>query len=602
MECATLPVPLDYSGASATTLNLNVSRLRADTNPGREAVIALAGGPGQAATPLVRSFYGVLKPGLANRDLIVYDQRGTGRSNPLRCTAAGLGTGAGAATCANQVGPARAFFRTVDSVEDIERIRIDGGYAKVWLYGVSYGTYVAEAYAAAHPATTGGLVLDSVVGPEGVDVFQDTTFAAVKRVLTELCAGGECTGIAADPVGDVRKLAAKLAKKPISGPVIGPDGRSYRATLGETGLFAILETGDLNPTLRAELPGSVRAALTGDPKPILRLSARAAGLSNLSMQPRQANPDASSDALFLVTTCEETTIPWTRGAGKDQHRTEILNAVRAGNFDPFSFAPALSQIPTFCLTYPPASPAAAAPLTLPQVPTLILDGRADLRTPIEDAAAVQAKIPGSQLVTVPHTGHSVLSTEFTDCGDRAVAAFFAGQAAQQCGETEDWYHPTPRPPLSISKVVPLKGTSGLPGRTFRAILATVDDARRQIAGDAIAYHTAPKRVGGLRGGYISVSSPTKSTLHGYQYVPGVAVSGIFNRNGTSRFTVGGAKAAKGKITISKTGRVSGKLGNKRFSGSFARSAGAGTGLNAWAALQAWPSLTKALDHLPIVTR
>src|SRR3954463_12880734 len=76
-------VPLDRAGAVPGTVALAVVRARATANPTNSAVVAIAGGPGQAATPLAEDFAGALGPSLPNRDLLIFDQRGTGRSSPL---------------------------------------------------------------------------------------------------------------------------------------------------------------------------------------------------------------------------------------------------------------------------------------------------------------------------------------------------------------------------------------------------------------------------------------------------------------------------------------------------------------------------------------
>ena len=77
-QCGQLPVPLDRTGVVPGTLTLNVKRVVAASNPTATAVVALAGGPGQAAIPVASEFASILGPSLATRDLLVYDQRGTG--------------------------------------------------------------------------------------------------------------------------------------------------------------------------------------------------------------------------------------------------------------------------------------------------------------------------------------------------------------------------------------------------------------------------------------------------------------------------------------------------------------------------------------------
>jgi pimeloyl-ACP methyl ester carboxylesterase len=597
-ECTKIGVPLDRSGGQPGQISLSAVRARASSNPSNQAVVALAGGPGQAAIPIAESFAKDLAPAIVNRDLLVLDQRGTGTSNPLRCTALFTAGSliAGVRQCSQQIGPARQFFRTIDSAADIEALRAESGYDKLVLYGVSYGTKVALAYAAAYPTRVAALVLDSVVTPGGPDALQRSSFAALKRVLTTLCAGSECARSTSDVVGDTRKLAAKLARKPLRGPVYSPTGKRYTAELGETGLWNVLVGGDLNPTLRAELPGSVRAALTGDVKPILRLSVRAQGLQNLQYQ----SDAGDNEVVFFTTTCEESaTIPWTRGASEQQRSAEVQAAAKAlppAATDPFSYRPSLGQIPRICLGYPVAGPLPPVLTKLPTVPTLILDGNADLRTPVEDAAAVQQSIPGAQLVGVPHTGHSVLGTETGSCAKNAVAAFFGGQNPAQCATGDNPYSPTPRPPLSLSRIAPFAGVKGNAGRTAAAVCMAVDDARRQIIGELLGTGSVPGGIGGLRSGYAKVSRST-FTMHSYEYVPGVRVSGTAQSTGGARkLTITGSKAAHGtlKITALCAKGISGRLGGRKVTGRATARAAHHT------VARAWPSWQQALAHRPRV--
>ena len=129
--------------------------MAATGGPARTAVVALAGGPGQAAMPAATEFAELLAPALATRDLLVFDQRGTGGSGRLRCRAfeqpAGRSIVDGRAAARTSSAPAAGFYRTADSVADIEDLRAAAGYEKLVLFGVSYGTKVALDYAAAYP-------------------------------------------------------------------------------------------------------------------------------------------------------------------------------------------------------------------------------------------------------------------------------------------------------------------------------------------------------------------------------------------------------------------------------------------------------------------
>jgi pimeloyl-ACP methyl ester carboxylesterase len=563
-ECAHVDVPLDRSGTVPGTISLAVSRAPAASNPNHSAVVALAGGPGQAALNLTQDFAQILAPAIANRDLLVYDQRGTGLSGALDCDALHerLSPTVAATRCADQLGPRRAFYRTSDSVQDIEALREQGGYDKLILFGVSYGTKVAEDYAAAYPSRVEALVLDSVVLPEGPDPFQRSSLQAVPRVLSDLCAGRECAGVTPNVDRDLSAELAKLRKGPLRGTVITATGHRSTYQMRQTGMLDILLAGDLNPTLRAELPGSIRAALKGDAAPLLRLSVRSEGLTT-----GQQTAGGDSDALFLATTCEEMPFPWTRTAGPQQRAQEIIalaDQIPREQLGPFSPLAAVQggAIP-FCLGWPNATPAPAASGQLPQVPTLVLDGQMDLRTPFEDAQKLASRIPGAALVEIPATGHSVFGSDPQTCAKDSLATFIAGGAPGACPVVDNPFSPTPRPPVGLSSVVPLH-RKGVTGRTLGAGLDTVVDAYRQIIGEAMALNRAPRRVGGLRGGNATVST-TAFKLRSYQYVRGVRVSGTIHFNNLAgTITIHGGGAARGTIRISKREVVGATLNGRRY--------------------------------------
>jgi pimeloyl-ACP methyl ester carboxylesterase len=566
-ECAHVDVPLDRSGATAGAVSLAVSRVPAAANPNRTAVVPLAGGPGQAALSLSGSFLEVLKPAIADRDLLLFDQRGTGLSGALDCPSLHRRSTVfkAAEGCAAELGAARGFYRTADSVEDLETLRVAGGYDKLLLFGVSYGTKVAEDYAATHPANVEALVLDSVVLPEGPDPFQRSTLTSAPRVLRDLCAGSACAGATDDVTRDLSSLAAKLRKGSLRGKVTLSSGRRAAYQMDQTGLLDILLAGDLNPTLRAELPGSMRAALRGDASPLLRLSVRSEGLTT----GLQAQGSDSSDALFLATTCEEAPFAWTRAAGADQRAQEITAAAKAiprEQLGPFSPAAAVQGGPIpFCLGWPDASPPPPPPAPLPPVRTLVLDGQMDLRTPYEDAAQLAARIPGATIIQVPFTGHSTVSSDASDqsaCTTGALTTFFGGGTPAPCTGVTNPFGPTRRPPTKLTAI----GAKGRTKQTVAAAQLTVTDAARQIIGDAIALGVAPRHVAGLRGGNAAVNTKDGSfRLRRYQYVPGVMVSGSVKASRSGTITIHGGGALSGTLKVSSSGAVSGRLGGRRVS-------------------------------------
>jgi pimeloyl-ACP methyl ester carboxylesterase len=569
-ECGTLDVPLDHSGAAPGAVSLAVTRAVASSNPQHKALLTLAGGPGQAAVPLAEDFAAAMGAGLTDRDLLVFDQRGTGASGPLQCTALLPGRSCGSAAvdalrCAQQLGPSRGFYTTSQTVDDIEAIRQAAGYDKLMLYGVSYGTKVAAHYAARYPSHVEGLILDSVVRPDGPDPFHRSTFAATRRVLDELCSNSDCKGITSDPAGELSKVVQRLSRHRLRGTVVNGHGRRLRVSMDDLDMLQIALGGDLNPTLRAELPGSIHSALRGDRTPLLRLAARAEGLNEINGLQTASSGD--SDALFAATRCEETVFPWDRNADpatRARQATAAAKALSAGSVRPFDRGVALrGELIPLCVGWPVASPAPVAIGPLPQVPTLILEGQADLRTPLEDGQAVANQIPGATVVAIPHTGHSVLGSDLSTCGKNAVTSFFAGQQPSACAPTQNLFFPTPVAPTRLSR---LPGRTRA-GKTVNAVAQTLDDVRRHFIGDAVAAGRAPRagsRVGGLRGGYARYTG-SGIVLERLSYVPRIAVSGLYHLAAKSSTTlrISGRGAPNGTITFHGDGRVTGRLGGRK---------------------------------------
>jgi pimeloyl-ACP methyl ester carboxylesterase len=601
-DCTSLPVPLDRAGAVAGTISLSVERRLAGVGPSRDAVVALAGGPGQAALGLGEFIAQAIAPALGSRDLLVFDQRGTGASDPLSCSA--LETLSTEPTsqlferCAQEVGPARGGFTTQESVEDIEALRVAGGYEKLVLYGTSYGTKVALEYAERYPQNVEALVLDSVVPSDGPEPFAIPSFEAIPGMLEELCANGACAGIAANPVAAIAHLAAQLGKHALSGSVYDGSGKRHQGTLTELGLLGILEAGDLNPALRALLPAAVRSALAHDPDPLLRLHLLSEGLiPNVPIEEGAGEASSEIDeALFVTTSCEEQPFPWQRTAPAATRLTEALGSLHAqpaGDFYPFDTVTAYanSLVPA-CAAWPDASAPPPAPRALPNVPTLILSGEQDLRTPTVDARAVAALIPDAQLLLVPYTGHSVLGSDLSDCSSLAVKAFFAGGVGggqiQPCAATSDPFAPTPVTPTTLAHVQPPAGFGGKPGRTLVAVLDTLLDLNRQLIAatlQANAELPSGSSFGGLHGGYAKLTS-TKAILKDFALVPGVQLTATFPvRDGelqTSDIHVSGSEGAPGVVRFGGSSEhVTGTLAGRRFDLDLAKVRLARVGSGVW---------------------
>jgi hypothetical protein len=203
------------------------------------------------------------------------------------------------------------------------------------------------------------------------------------------------------------------------------------------------------------------------------------------------------------------------------------------------------------------------PGVLPNVPTLILSGAQDLRTPTSNARLLAAMIPDAQLLVVPYTGHSVVGSDFGDCASLAVSAFFAGTAVQPCAPSADLF-------AKLAYVHPVPGLSGKPSLTLTAVLDTIVDLNRQVVGATLQADSqlpSGSSFGGLRGGYAKLSS-SKLQLTRFTFIPGVELSGTFPvRKGqlqTSTVRITGTSAATGTVRVGAGKQVTGDLGGKSF--------------------------------------
>jgi len=176
-DCGVLSVPEDPTRTGGRQIRLAFARVPAVSRSKRpDPLFLLAGGPGMAAT----TFYAMTAPVFArihrDRDIVLVDQRGTGKSNPLDCPEGDetdLGASGGSIIdetrrCLQMLGAKAdvAQYTTSVAVKDLDRVRRALGYQQINLYGVSYGTRVAQQYLRRFPRQTRSLILDGVVPPE----------------------------------------------------------------------------------------------------------------------------------------------------------------------------------------------------------------------------------------------------------------------------------------------------------------------------------------------------------------------------------------------------------------------------------------------------
>ena len=567
LSCTDVVVPLDRSGVVPGSVTLHVEELQPN-GPSRGAIFLIAGGPGQGsahvfdlADPNSADLFRFLFPGYT---LIAYDDRGTGQSGLLDCPALQAATtengeDALAASCAASLGSSAPFYGTADHAADLDAVRAALGFNQVALFGVSYGTKLALAYASAYPTHVSLLVLDSVLPPNLPDPFSANVAQAMPATLAAFC-NGVCGAATPDYAGDVVAVANRLAVTPVRGTVLQPNGKTKSEHLDGVGVLSMVVDSDLDPALAAELPAAMHAARLGNVKPLLRLS-------DLDTKSSQSTAIDLSDALFAATVCRDGPFPWPSTAPPDVRAgllSQALAALPPGSFGPFgSYAAKLGNA-DLCVDWPaPAGGAALATAPYPNVPMLALSGGFDLRTPTAGAQAVVAQFPQGHLLVVPGIGHSVLTADTSFCADNAV---------------RNWMLDSTPPPATCSRpnfiIPPLAAYP--PATTPRhlgpaATFAIAAKTLREAEASWLLIDNAPptKPVAGLYGGKIVSPSTSRFTLSSYSIAPGVTISGTVKVASDSglplqfdgALTVKGSSASAGVLGLVRNS-LKGTLGGK----------------------------------------
>jgi pimeloyl-ACP methyl ester carboxylesterase len=170
-RCGTFTVPEDRANPAGRQIALNLAVIPAIArSPQPDALFLLAGGPGQSAVEAFPSLLPLLFNIYEERDIVLVDQRGTGKSNPLRC----LDPDTDASltdqevldllkTCPERLDADLRFYTTEIAMTDLDAVRAALGYESINLYGASYGTRAALTYLRMFPERVRTVTLDSVV-------------------------------------------------------------------------------------------------------------------------------------------------------------------------------------------------------------------------------------------------------------------------------------------------------------------------------------------------------------------------------------------------------------------------------------------------------
>jgi len=378
-------------------------------------VAFLDGGPGGAATEDYPEIAPALEAVLQRRDLLVVDQRGTGGSNALACptsNAAAPDSITGEphdnasvqrllqqCLAAVRSHAAPEHYTTTDAIRDLEAIRVALGAPQLDLLGMSYGTRVAQQYAARYPHSVRSIVLDSVV-PNSLALGSEhaRNLEQVLRSLFARCSADEhCKQSFGDSYATLYRVRERLRAQPQALSLRDPSTfEPLHLNFSAADLATIVRINTYSPLTAALLPLTLHEADQGNYTPL-------AGQKKLITDDLGSHID---NGMELSVICAE-------DADLLSARPEDA-ATLLGNDQ-------IARIQAACAVWPRGyRPAQFHQPLASALPVLLLAGERDPVTPPAYAEQMLATLPNARVLLAPGQGHGVIGA---GCMPRLVVEF-----------------------------------------------------------------------------------------------------------------------------------------------------------------------------------
>lgn len=407
VQCVSMTVPLDYDAPNGETLKIIAAIVPATTaKHAPDPLFVFAGGPGQAATGMAPWLDSAFKPTRRERDIVLFDIRGTGMSGapdcPFSLTSDGEPTAAmkrDAAACAAKVGPKGMFYSSREVVEDIERLRVALGYAKINLWGGSFGTRVAQHYTRFYGAHVRAAVLDAAT-PVGDSIFVSAPRygqAALDLMFDDCAKDRACAAAFPNVRADFDLILKRAEVAPIVVDAIDPrDGNMRRSVIDRDGVVGYVRGPLYAGFTRSVAPYAIAQGAKGNFGPLMAMGSATGEWSAETM----------SLASMLGIIC-----------GEDQERARGADpGAMSFGFMRDSYVRAFS---TACSVWPyrPLSPEMTRAFSS-AVPAMAISGVADPVTPPASGEATLKMFGARVHVVIPSGFH-------TNSSNRCVADLIA---------------------------------------------------------------------------------------------------------------------------------------------------------------------------------
>jgi pimeloyl-ACP methyl ester carboxylesterase len=428
IECGFLYVPEDRDNPDSPEVGIAVVIIYSTSpNPLPDPVLYLEGGPGGSGLFAIEDW--IESPILQERDIVLFDQRGTGFSEPhLGCF--------DETDIEDELEFAEACFQrleaegidvsqynSADSATDVEDLRLQLGYDQWNLFGISYGTRLALTVMRDYPDSVRSAILDSVYPPE-IRAYEEqaVTFTEAILYLLDVCeADPACQVNYPDLDETLFDLIDSLNDDPLVYETEDEDGAFYTEEFYGDDLVSLLGDSLYDHTLIPYLPAVIDGLASGDDELFYALlngelggdSQRAAVIDEETWDEWYVYSD--SDGLFNAVECYEE-VPF-----NDLDLAYELIEPYVDQLEDAFISDTETMFDTCLYWAVEAGPPLEAAPVQSNIPTLLLTGSFDPVTPVRWAESAASYLPNSFLLEFPTMGHSVISGG--DCPYEIVLSF-----------------------------------------------------------------------------------------------------------------------------------------------------------------------------------
>jgi pimeloyl-ACP methyl ester carboxylesterase len=552
--CGDLDRPLDPAGTIPGRVFVHFELyLHRNAGPAVGTLVATEGGPGYPATLSRDDYLDLFKPLMSDRDVVLMDNRGTGKSGAIDCHELQTGerwTEQSVAACGNSLGDRASLYSTAFAADDLAAILQALHVNSIDLYGDSYGTYFEQAFATRHGQLLRSIVLDGAYPLGGPDYAWYPTYAPAMRDKFNLACerSAPCSRSPGNSLTHIQPALQALRAHPFPATGYDEDGVQRHFEANASQLAIVMFGGAPALATAREMDAAARAFVQGDQSPLLRLMAETA--SAVDSRDPTADPTQWSAGLAAAVMCQDppqifdmTLALAARAADRAralaERRRDAPDTYAPFTIDEYRGMPLDYSFIDECVGWPvspPGHPASQVGVNAvyPDVPALVISGELDdITTPADGAAVARAFRRGIQIRIANSFHVNALPRARSACAADIVRRFMATL------DTGDTSCAAKVPPLRLvpqfaRRADQLEPVTALPGNTADASRLKAAMAAVMTAGDVLArvHGNSSGHGRGLRGGTYALTRGAhviRLNLNKVQFVDDIAISGTLQR-------------------------------------------------------------------------